>query len=202
MAKFLAGQHVILLSAPASSGKTAFLGLFAAAYLTYFIPEISFLSDRGSSCEDRLHAIGIDIQVDKMVCQFPRHTIVLLDDVQESYTETHFWRKLLKHNIAKKIPQNVYFLLSATNSLNVGPNPSPEAFRLLPRFKRKHFKLSNVEADDVMNLAATAARVPTVFQHKTFRRVVLNECRGMIGGIRVAVAAISEVFFKERRWCL
>jgi len=115
--------------------------------------------------------------------------------VQAKYSEKTFWTFFQK-SVLMRLRKNVRFLLSATNTLQAGPNPSPAHFSEFARLQTDDFKLSDSECETVLDLAAEAIGMLDVFKDfSKFRRCVLLESQGLVGAIRVAVKATYNHFY-------
>ena len=93
--------------------------------------------------------------------------------------------------VAKKIK----FIISATHSL-IGGKESPVEFESLPRLSRNDFLLSDVEAYQFLD--SSDIGLPEKMKlFPNLKTVLVQECGGLIGSLRLAVDYLKEAFMKD-----
>jgi hypothetical protein len=85
------------------------------------------------------------------------------------------------------------FIISATHSLS-GGKQSPVEFISLPRLSRMDFLLTDEEAYQLLEFHTTGLPGNTR-QHKILKDVLVKECGGLVGALRLSIDAFVREFF-------
>jgi hypothetical protein len=94
------------------------------------------------------------------------------------------------------MPGNIKFIISATHSLS-GGNLSPVEFRSLPRLLRKDFLLTDEEAYQLLEFRDIGLPA-NMRQHKILKDVLVKECGGLVGALRLSIDALYREFFSSK----
>ncbi|POM58376.1 Hypothetical protein PHPALM_36979 [Phytophthora palmivora] len=186
-------HRFILFMSPAASGKTSLLSLFARKYPGMNCIFASFL-EPDMSAADLLRSCGIDLTARTADFSEDQQHVIMLDDVQAKYDETGFWNALIK-GTPLWLPANVRFIICATHALEGGVE-SPVEFQPLPKFVREDFLLSDEEARKFLALPLPLG-LPDKMKEQNFMELVVRECNGLIGALRVSVDAVVAHFTKR-----
>jgi hypothetical protein len=193
MVKLLERERFVLISSSAASGKTSLLQLFMAKTKGTKCTYISLL-EGGRNAFDLLKSAGVDLK-DK-VCKLGQNEgivdVVMLDDSQNKYDETDFWKKLIKES-PTWLPRNLSFVISATYMLSPS-SESPVEFESLNRIARKDMLLG---VDEYQVFMESPLGLPKTMGTPTILNVIWNECGGLIGAVRLSVQYILSIFNKD-----
>ncbi|KAL8012180.1 putative AAA+ ATPase domain, P-loop containing nucleoside triphosphate hydrolase [Plasmopara halstedii] len=182
--------NFVLLSSPSGSGKTSLLTLFARKHPEISCAPIAF----DGSTEDAttlLSTYGVNVY--KKACDIPsgKLCVLLLDDCQRRYNDLVFWTRLIKGS-ASWLPDHVRFIISATHLLETDAPSSPVAFSSIQyKLTRDDFLVNDEEAYQCFNLENG---LPPGLRFPTLVEVMIRECNGHIGSIRISIDAIYERF--------
>jgi hypothetical protein len=184
-------KSIVLLNSPAGSGKSSLFTLFQAATRYVEVVYIS-LSDKRNPFAI-LSEAGIDLQGMKISDHLVNKSFVFfLDDAQNKYGDTYFWESFIKI-AAIWMPGNIKFIISATHLLS-GGKESPVEFVSLPRLSRTDFLLTDEEAYQLLELRASGLPV-NIREHKILKDVLVKECGGLVGALRLSIDALEREFF-------
>ena len=187
-------NSIVLLSSPAGSGKSSLCKLFQAATKNVELVFISFLDKRTPFAI--LYNAGIDLQDMKISKSIGMKEVVFfLDDAQKKYGDAQFWDSLVKAT-GGWMPENIKFIISATHSLS-GGKESPVEFESLPKLSRLDFLLTEQEAYQLLEFRDTGLP-PNIREHKILKDVVVNECGGLVGALRLSIDALEREFFSTK----
>ncbi|KAI8823202.1 hypothetical protein BJ741DRAFT_634842 [Chytriomyces cf. hyalinus JEL632] len=92
------------------------------------------------------------------------------------------------------IPSNIRFVISSTHLL-AGGIESPLELRSLPGLERNDFLLSSDEANQFLDF--TVIGLPQSMRFPTLKQLVINECGGLIGALRLSVDSLKGRFSKD-----
>jgi hypothetical protein len=119
--------------------------------------------------------------------------VVFLDDAQAKYEDLAFWKLLIKMS-PTWLPANVRFVIVSTHLLD-GDTRSPAELRSLPRLKRSDFLLSKDESDQFLDLEVIG--LPKSMRSPTLKTLLINECGGLIGALRLSVDSLKGRFGRK-----
>jgi hypothetical protein len=188
-------KSFVLLSSPAASGKSSLFRLYQAASKNIKVIGISFLSKRTPL--ELLSQVGIDLEQRKISESLANQKIVFfLDDAQNMYGDTIFWELLIK-GTCLWMPKNIKFIISATHSLS-GGKQSPIEFTSLPRLSRMDFLLTDEEAYQLLEFRDSGLP-ENIRQHKMLKDVLVKECGGLVGALRLSIDALEREFFSSKK---
>ncbi|TMW63834.1 hypothetical protein Poli38472_002775 [Pythium oligandrum] len=187
-------QHrFILFLSPAASGKTSLLALIAAKYPHLNCIPVSFLRTEISAV-NLLQSCEIDLYGRKTKLSEHQNHVVMIDDAQVKYDDKDFWTALIK--VAPSwLPDNVRFIICATHALDGGIE-SPVEFQSLLKFGRSDFLLRDKEAEEFLELPSTTG-LPENMKKRTLTQLLIRECGGLIGALRVSVDSVVTFFSKD-----
>jgi len=183
----------ILFETPSGYGKTSLLTLFAHRYRRINCIPVSFLDVR--SALDLLVTIGIDLvgRQTTLNNNEDQSYVVMIDDAQAKYGDESFWDFLIKST--SWLPSNIQFIISATHTLK-GDIESPIEFDSINvKFFRKDFLMDDVEAGQFLQLDGIG--LPFNMRKPNFMQLLIRECNGLIGALRISVDAIATHFKKN-----
>ncbi|KAG9415622.1 hypothetical protein AC1031_000005 [Aphanomyces cochlioides] len=185
-------QRFFLFVSPGASGKTSLLQLFADRYPHLNCIYISFL-DPDQLAVELLRSCRIDLYGETTSLDPNQDHVVMVDDAQAKYDETGFWHKLVK--VASMwLPDNIRFIICATHALEGGV-ASPVEFQSLLKFSRRDFVLSDAEAEQFLMLPTTG--LPEKMKKQAFVQLLIRECGGLIGALRISIDAVVSFFAKD-----
>ncbi|POM66509.1 Hypothetical protein PHPALM_17622 [Phytophthora palmivora] len=188
----LTKTNFVLLSAPAGSGKTSLLTLFARRHPELRYVPIAF-DDFNANATDLLAGHGVDVV--RKTCRIPgdKMCVFMLDDCQRQYHDIAFWTALIKGSSSWLLP-HIRFIISATHLLETDAPDSPIAFGSIPwKVTRDDFLISDEEAHqffDFENGLPSQLRFPTLVE------VIIRECNGHIGSLRSSCDILFEHYSK------
>ncbi|TPX71022.1 hypothetical protein CcCBS67573_g06320 [Chytriomyces confervae] len=190
------GHRFVRLTSPQASGKSSLLNLYRNSLKRNRKTDvvwISCLDDR--SCSDLLlDKAGIDLSKESITDGVgQKDLVVFLDDAQAKYRELTFWNLLIKMG-PNWIPSNIRFVISSTHLL-AGGIESPLELRSLPVLERNDFLLSSDEANQFLDF--TVIGLPQSMRFPTLKQLVINECGGLIGALRLSVDSLKGRFSKD-----
>jgi hypothetical protein len=143
-----------------------------------------------------LSEAGIDLQQKKISKDLVKKKVVFfLDDAQKKYGEGLFWESLVKAT-GIWMPENIKFIISATHSL-LGGKESPVEFVSLPKLSRMDFLLTDEEACQLLEFRDTGLPA-NIRQHKVLKDVLVKECGGLVGTLRLSINALKAEFFSSK----
>ncbi|KAG7377058.1 hypothetical protein PHYPSEUDO_012238 [Phytophthora pseudosyringae] len=184
--------NFVLLSSPAGSGKTSLLTLFRDRYPAIQCVAISL--NHSGPASQILSPFGIDVS--KQTCLLPDDgamIVVMLDDSQRQYHDVSFWSLLVKGALSW-IPPNVRFVISATHSLESEWPDSPVDFRSFrQRIMRGDLLLGD---EEVIQLFDLGNGLPSKLRSPAVEEVIIRECAGHIGALRIFIDNVVEFFEK------
>jgi hypothetical protein len=183
-------NSIVLMSSSPGSGKSSMYKLFKAASKDLTVIYIS-LMNQGTAYES-LRRRGLDLELLTCSKNLLKNKIVFfMDDAQKKYGEISFWESLCKGS-GQWIPTNIKFLISATYDFSAGVE-SPVEFRSLPRVERGDFLLSDEEGYQLLEFP-DAGLPPNIRHHKILKEVLVKECGGLVGALRMSIHAfINEI---------
>jgi hypothetical protein len=190
----VAQYRFVRLTSPAASGKSSLLMLYQHSLKKRTgVVWISCLDDR--TCSELLREkAGIDLKNETTVDGVgKKDMIVFLDDAQAKYADITFWKLLVKMS-PNWLPHNVRFVISSTHLL-AGGIESPVELRSLPRLERSDFLLSTDESDQFLDFEVIG--LPKSMKFPTLKTLLINECGGLIGALRLSVDSLKSRFSKD-----
>ena len=180
----------VIMSSPAGTGKTSSLEMFSKRN----IPDMNIVyvkMNQEQSGIDALAQFGLDLsgatcKVDSRYGN--KTTVFLLDDAQWRYGEAMLWDKLMKHE--DFTPNHIRILVSATHYLGGGQSPSEfNSISDGAKIPFDHLLLSEEESKrflkDYLNFR---------FGFDELVQIIVNDCGGNIGALRVAHDDLDESF--------
>lgn len=186
---------IVLLTSPAGSGKSSLFKLYKAAATNKKVIGISGYKS-GKTYFELLKAKGIDYENEIIIEELllGKDVVVFLDDAQAQYSDTRFWVEFTKA-AGLWLPKKIKFIVSATHLLN-GGKESPVEFESLPRLSRNDFLLSDVEAYQFLDFLDIG--LPKKMKSfPNLKDVLVQECGGIIGSLRLAVDSLKDAFMKD-----
>ena len=190
----VAKNSIVLLISPAGSGKSSLYKLYQAANKNIKVIGIPLGGKRTPFAT--LSEAGINLEGRKFSENLVKKPVVFfLDDAQKNYGDAHFWESLVK-DTGLWMPENIKFIISATHSLS-GGKESPVEFGSLPRLSRMDFLLTDEEAHQLLEFRDTGLPA-NIRQHKIFKDVLVKECGGLVGALRLSIDALEREFFSCR----
>jgi hypothetical protein len=181
-------RYVVISSSPAT-GKTSLLQLLNSKY---FISKYISCKDY-SDPYDLLLSAGIDLRNREIVSEHNNDVVIALDDAQNIYWNKDFWRDLVKDGIYW-LPRNIGVIISATHNL-AKYNISPVEISSLPRISKSDLLLSDEEAAELIDL--TCYTEICIKTSQSIKHVIIRECSGVIGVIRLSVMKLCERFYQS-----
>ncbi|KUF86723.1 hypothetical protein AM587_10001003 [Phytophthora nicotianae] len=182
--------NFVLLSSPSGSGKTSLLTLFARKHPEISCAPIAF----DNSTQDATTLLSTyGVNVCKKACDIPRGKlcVLMLDDCQRRYNDLGFWTCLIKGSTSW-LPDHVRFIISATHFLETDAPASPVAFSSIQyKLTRDDFLVNDDEAYQCLNFENG---LPPQLRFPTLVKVMIRECNGHIGSLRISIDAIYEHF--------
>lgn len=187
-------KAITLLSSPPATGKSSLLQLYAA--------NNSFFNIKYIQCKpyhDPYQILSLEgVNFHEKAFNLPQDqwTLIILDDAQHWYGNTNerndFWYDLQKSPgwiLGDGTSIQLKFIISTTHTLTLD-YPSPAGFGTLPRIKFKDLKISNAEANQLLNLN---------FEHhfdvsEKVREMVIRHCGGVIGAVAIFIMNIYDDF--------
>ena len=196
LTELVAQYRFVRLTSPAASGKSSLLMLYQHNLKKRAdVVWISCLDDRTCS-ELLLEEAGIDMVKKRTIGGTgKKYMVVFLDDAQAKYADLTFWKLLVK-TLPNWLPQNVRFVISSTHLL-AGGIESPVELRSLPRLERSDFLLSTDESDQFLDFEVIG--LPKSMKFPTLKTLLINECGGLIGALRLSVDSLKSRFSKDIR---
>ncbi|KAI3631251.1 hypothetical protein MIR68_010741 [Amoeboaphelidium protococcarum] len=187
-------SSIVLLSSPAASGKSSLFKLYQAVNRNVKVLRISFREER--SPFELLSEVGIDLQQNKISESLAnKYVVVFIDDAQRKYGDGQFWVSLVK-TTWMWMPDNIRFIISATHSLS-GGKLIPVEFKSLPSLMRKDFLLTDEEAYQLLEFRDIGLPA-NLRQHKILKYVLVKQCGGLVGALRLSIDALYMEFFSSR----
>jgi energy-coupling factor transporter ATP-binding protein EcfA2 len=174
--------NFVLLSAPAGSGKTSLMTIFAKKHpelLNIFIYCFGTKEDPYKT----LATYGLDIIQENCSISNDRDCVFMLDDCQRQYSNTNFWYALIKGS-SSWMPKHIHIIISATHMLEVDRPESPVLFgSITSQLTRDHFRISDNEARQLLNLDNG---LPLKLRFPTLMEVIIRECNGHFASLRLS----------------
>jgi hypothetical protein len=188
-------KRIVLLSSPAASGKSSLHRLYQAAtknVKVVFVP----LSDRRTPFA-MLSMAGIDLEAMKVSENLVKEKLVVffLDDAHRKYGDTQFWESLVK-GTSGWMPDNIRFIIAATHAFS-GENDCPVEFESLPRLSRVDFLLTEQESYQLLEFR-DAGLPANLRQHKVLKDLLVKECGGLVGALRLSIDALEQEFYSSK----
>ena len=195
----LQGPVPVVISSPPATGKTSLIQLIQEEGKF----QMDFRYCHMGSGDDPFEALRREAGLDLLqhgggaLLGDPRRLcVVVIDDAQNAYGSANFWVMLLKGS-AVRLPDNLRFLISATHSLGV-LMVSPVDFNSLVRVDRSRMLISDAEAKSLIKLCtspySSADDVVPLPDMPDLQRVIIWQCGGVIGAVRMCVLKIYEKF--------
>ena len=185
-------SKILVLCSPAASGKTSMLCCLRKKYPLYNCIYFSCFSKKFSLDELFLNRVT-DYTNQTFDLSDGKPYVIILDDAQELYDDSEFWNKLIKH-VQGSLPNNVRFIFSATR-LYTGMQSSTPSFKYLHRLSRDDFLLNEQESMEFLN---SSYGLPENMQFETLKDVIIKQCNGNIGALRISVDFIETKFQNEK----
>lgn len=180
----------VRLSSPAASGKTSLLALFANRYRDrlscIYVKEFQTLIRQLVSGR----VTGFDAET--VTFQRGKLYVIQLDDAQKAYSDYQLWENLIKAIPAHLQGYDVRFIISASHTLIEGDVSTPLAIRDFPGLTRSDFLLHDKQAMEFLALPEPNGLPPAV--GSKLREVIVSECNGLIGALRIAVDQLANRF--------
>ncbi|KAJ3194109.1 hypothetical protein HDU82_002567, partial [Entophlyctis luteolus] len=192
--KLVARHRFVRLTSPQASGKSSLLKLYQYSLRkTVDVVWISCLDAR--SCSELLLAeAGIDMAKKLTTNRAGKKLLVVfLDDAQAKFADLTFWKLLIKMS-PNWLPSTVRFVIASTH-LQAGGIESPAELRSLERLERKDFLLSRFESETFLELPVIG--LPKSMRFPSLIQVLVNECGGLIGALRLSVDSLKRRFAKD-----
>ena len=188
----VAQYRFVRLTSPAASGKSSLLMLYQHSLKKRTgVVWISCLDDR--TCSELLREkAGIDLKNETTVDGVGKKDMIV-DDAQAKYADITFWKLLVKMS-PNWLPPNVRFVISSTHLL-AGGIESPVELRSLPHLERSDFLLSTDESDQFLDFEVIG--LPKSIKFPTLKTLLINECGGLIGALRLSVDSLKSRFSKD-----
>ena len=187
----LKANRFTLLSSPPASGKTSLLMLLRHHLSGVNFSFMSFLDNEKTAFE-LLKEVGVDLRSQTCSIGGDQLHVIMMDDAQGKYQESSFWSLLIKFG-ETWIPRNVKFVISATYSL-ASTGDSPVEFQSMNRISRNDLLLTPLEYQEFMS---SPLGLRNIIKLPYVRRVIWEECGGLIGAVRRSTQAIQENFDKD-----
>lgn len=198
--KYVLGHQFTLLSSPRGTGKTSLVKMYRTKYQLKFL-DVNF------HCPDDPYKMlidraGLDIKQSKVTDNGPLHElllkkeksiVIIIDDAQDKYDQQFFWSHLVKG--VDFLPPQVRFILCATRTLTV----SSESPVNLAEFKfQPSLLFSRDEAMQLIRLPEPTG-LRSGLNAQTVCNVIIKECSGVVGLLRLSITALNEYFFADSR---
>jgi hypothetical protein len=119
--------------------------------------------------------------------------VVFLDNAQAKYDQGPFWEELIK-STSLWMPENIRFVISATHFPSQGSLGLVD-FVYLPKIERDSFRLTEYESNEFLELPVIG--LPQKLKSETLKRVLIRECGGLIGALRLSIDSLEERFAKD-----
>ncbi|TPX74549.1 hypothetical protein CcCBS67573_g04185 [Chytriomyces confervae] len=195
LAGLVAEHRFVRLTSPQASGKSSLLKLYQNSLKRNRKTDVVWISclDNRSCSDLLLDKAGIDLLKESITDGVgQKHLVVFLDDAQAKYDDFTFWKLLIKMG-PNWIPSNIRFVISSTHLL-AGNIESPLELRSLRALERNDFLLSSDEANQFLDF--TVIGLPQSMRFPTLKQLVINECGGLIGALRLSVDSLKGRFSK------
>ena len=180
-----------LLSSSPASGKTSLLMLLRHQLSGAKFSFISLL-DNDHTAFELLKKVGVDLRNQTCSIGGDQLHVIMMDDAQGKYQDSSFWSLLVKFG-ETWIPSNVKFVISATYSL-ASTGDSPVEFQSMNRISRNDLLLTPFEYQEFMS---SPLGLRNIINLPYVRRVIWEECGGLIGAVRRSTQTIQEKFNKD-----
>jgi len=198
-----AGATHVLISAPASSGKTSLLQLFEKQHPEFNYIYVNFLAKVKHSAKDVMLEVGFDIDKhtitplsDSDMSYNPNlHNLVIIDDAQEKYDDEEFWNDLIKLRTSFKV-SNFTYIIVATHLVR-RKQLSPACLSAAFRLNRSDFILTAEEAEKFLQLP-NIGLLPKFSESSPFiKNLIIQQCGGLIGALAVTAQYLNIRFPKR-----
>ncbi|KAJ3399638.1 hypothetical protein HDU80_007706 [Chytriomyces hyalinus] len=196
LSRLVADYRFVRLTSPQASGKSSLLKLYQNRLEKKGKTDVVWIScfDHRSCSQLLLDRVGIDISNQSTADGVgQKNLVVFLDDAQEKYDDLEFWKLLIKMG-PTWIPSNIHFVISSTHLL-AGALVRPVELRSLRALERNDFVLSSDEANQFLDF--TVIGLPQSMRFPTLKQIVINECGGLIGALRLSVDSLKQRFSKD-----
>ena len=192
LANLVAEYRAVRLTSPSGSGKRSLLKMYQHSLKNTNVIWILCHSDK--SCFELLAENGIDLKKSKYEKNLGiGNTIIIFDEAHRKNHELTFWIQLLKVS-PMWLPSNIRFIISSKYLLSGEPT-GHFSFIYLPNIQRSDFLLSANESKQFLEMPFIG--LPKRMQSETLKQVIIRECGGLIGALRVSIDSLQERFDKD-----
>jgi hypothetical protein len=185
-------DDVVLISSPASSGKSSLLKMIQIEFPDWLIIEISCIKKRDLT-QFLQGIIADDAGVMYTLKDIQENVMILMDDAQHLYNHVNFWQSLLKG--PSKAFEKVKIVIAATHKL-YGGYESPAEFGNLRGLNREDFLLSDAESRSL--LTSESRGIYKRLQDESLIRSIISQAGGLIGALIVTINSFNERFSAEQ----